>query len=94
MFINRPVKKTKLDETIDNLLDGLAGYTAEEESYATMVDQLTKLYAIKSEEKTDRLSKDTLALVAGNLFGILLIVGHERAHVVVSKALPFVGKFK
>lgn len=35
---------------------------------------------------------NTVVLVAGNLAGILLILNHERLHVVSSKALGFVLK--
>lgn len=34
--------------------------------------------------------RDTLVLAGANLLGIVLIVGHERAHIVTSKALGFV----
>lgn len=94
MFINRPVRKTALDEVIDNAIRELNGHDADSDGYAKIVAQLTELYAIKSQEKTDRLSKDTLALVAGNLLGIILIVKHEELHVVTSKAMNLVGKFK
>lgn len=35
-------------------------------------------------------SKDTLMIVGGNIIGILVIVGHERMHLVTSKALSFI----
>lgn len=35
-------------------------------------------------------STEALATIGANLAGILLIVGHERAHVITSKALPLV----
>lgn len=93
MSIRKPVK-TKLDEVIDHAVSELASYNADSEEYAKIVDRLTELYALKSNEKTDRISKDTLIMVAGNLLGIVVIVGHERAHVVTSKALNLIGKFK
>lgn len=80
-----------LEKAIDNLLAELNGFTAETEEYAKITDQLTKLYALKPE-KPERVSKDTLAVVIGNILGIVMIVGHERAHVVTSKALSFVLK--
>lgn len=94
MFNKRPVEKTMLDEAIEEALRELKGHDAHSEEYAKIVDQLTALHAMKSNEKTDRVSKDTLAMVVGNLAGIIVIVGHERAHVVTSKALNFIGKFK
>lgn len=47
----------------------------------------------KSEaEKPDRISKETWAAIGANLAGIVLILGHERANVIASKALGFVLK--
>lgn len=46
----------------------------------------------KEAEKPDRLSKDTLAIVAANVAGILAILAHERVNVIASKALNFVRK--
>lgn len=92
--IKRPVEPTALEETMNDALSELKGHDAGSDEYAQIVKQLTKLNAIKSTTPTDRLSKDTLALVLGNIIGILVIVNQENAHVLVSKALPFVGKFK
>jgi FixJ family two-component response regulator len=94
MFHIKPVKKTPLDSVIDSAISELAGHEAHTEAYAKIVSQLAELNAIKSQQKTERVSKDTLALVAGNLLGILMIVKHEELNVVTSKALSFVGKIK
>jgi hypothetical protein len=95
MFIKKhPTKQTPLDAAIENAHDELVGHEAHTPEYSKIVDQLTKLYEIKAAtEKQDRISKDTLAVIVGNLAGIAIIVGHERAHIVTSKALSFVGKF-
>ena len=37
---------------------------------------------------------ETLALIAANLAGIALILGHERLNVVTTKAIGFVSKLK
>lgn len=46
----------------------------------------------KEVEDRKRVSPDTVALIAANLAGILLIIGHERINVVTSKALGFVTR--
>lgn len=92
MFINKSAQNAGLDKAIDSALNELASLEITNEDYSTAVDQLTKLYAIKDAQSSNRLSKDTLAIVVGNLVGILVIVGHEQAHVVTSKALGFVMK--
>lgn len=87
------IKRKNDDQGLQNLIDQhVASMTNEQDSveYARKVDQLTKLYSLKDNKS--RVSADTLAIVAGNLAGILLIVGHEKAHVVTSKALGFILK--
>lgn len=85
---------SNLDAAIDSLLEQMSTVDGDTESYANMADQLMKLHQMKDLKKSSRVSPDTLALIAGNLFGIAMIVGHERAHVVTSKAIGFVSKLK
>jgi len=37
------------------------------------------------KEHREPISRDTIALIAGNLMGILLIVAYEQKHVITSK---------
>ena len=94
MFTPKPIPKpTKLDEAIDSLLDEMKGFSGDDDEYAVMVNQLVKLYSLQPPpEVKQRLSPDTLALISANLVGILIIVAHERANVVTTKALTFVRK--
>lgn len=95
MFKKKPPQVDEnLTRAIDKAFVDLNCHTSEKDEYAKTVDQLTKLYSLKEDPSRSRVSKDTLALVSGNLIGILLIVGHERAHVVTSKALTFLGKLR
>lgn len=91
MFKPNPLN-VKLDEIIDRLMQDMTEVDPDTEKYAAMADQLTKLYAIKNETRSRRVSPDTLANVAANLAGIAIIVGHERVHIVTSKALGFIKK--
>lgn len=81
-----------LDEAIKNALSELAGYEADGDEYQKIVDNVTKLHALKVAEKPCGVSRDTLAIVAGNIAVALIIVGHERAHVVTSKVANFLIK--
>lgn len=85
-------KKTGLEKAIDSVLAEMQGITADQDRFSKMVDQLDKLYKMKSYEKDNRVSLDALVAVAGNFVGIVLILGFERVHVVTSKALGFVLK--
>jgi hypothetical protein len=82
----------KLNETIERVLQELATEDSHTEKYAAMTDQLTKLYAIRNENRSRRVSPDTLATIAANLFGIGIIIGHERTHIITSKAFGFIRK--
>jgi FixJ family two-component response regulator len=85
----RPTEKSGLEQAIDKALNEMKTFSAEEDEYAKIVEQLDKLYALKELEKPERVSKDTLATIAANLIGIVLIVGYERTNIVTSKALNF-----
>lgn len=87
MFQKPKPEKTGLETTIDNLISEMAGHDGNSEEYTKMCDNLETLYKLKSEDKTERLKPDTIAIVAGNILGILIIVGFERSHVMTSKAL-------
>lgn len=92
MFIKKSDSKSGLDEAIDSALAELNGYEATDKEYAETLTQLEKLYAIRDNQRSGGVSKDTLAIVIGNLVGIFVVVGHERAHVVTSKALGMLIK--
>lgn len=89
MFKKNPLD-LKIDEEIHKLLDQMS---QEEDrtstKYTTMVAQLASLRKIRKE---DSISKETMATVAANLAGIVIILGHERAHVIASKAFSLVKK--
>lgn len=91
MFI-KPKPKSKLDEVIEDALDYLKTCSVTDDDYDSTVAKVERLMEIKQQNKRDRVSMDTLAIVGGNILGILMIVGHEKAHVVTSKALSFVMK--
>jgi cysteine sulfinate desulfinase/cysteine desulfurase-like protein len=85
---------TGIDLAIDDLLSELKGFTADTKEYATMIKQLQKLHAMKVAEKPSNVSPDTLAMIVGNLMGIVLILEFERMNVITSKAMSFVSKLR
>lgn len=95
MFIKKTAPtESGLEIAIADLHKQMTNVAAWSEEYTTMSDNLSKLYKLRENDSRPRVSPDTLALVAGNLLGIVMIVGHERASVVTSKALSFVSKLK
>lgn len=62
------------------------------EMFDAHTEALTKLYAIKTNIRPDRFSKDQLLAVGANLLGVILILNFERTANVTSKALGMVVK--
>lgn len=91
-MFEKPQREEGLEEAITLLLSEMKGFTADSDEYSRMIGHLNLLYKIKDQEKPDRISKDTIAVIAGNLAGIVMILGFERANVITSKALSFVMK--
>jgi hypothetical protein len=85
-------QKPMLDVAIDKALAQLGDGDIDTDKYSKQVDQVAKLYKLKEIDSRTRVSADTLAVVAGNLIGILLIINHERVNVITTKALGFVLK--
>lgn len=93
MFARKPTAEVlELNKAITEALIHLDSYPPHSKEYAATADQLVKLYAQKKEIPSNRVSADTLLTVTGNLLGVVIIVGHERANVITSKALTFVTK--
>jgi membrane-associated HD superfamily phosphohydrolase len=87
-------KPTVLDETIDAALAELKDIKTTDPAYQTTMNSVKELYKLKEQTTPKRVSPDTMAMIFGNLAGIVLILNYEQAHVVTSKALSFVLKSK
>lgn len=88
-------KPSILDEPIEKVLSTMNTYSPEDQEFSTLIDHLDRLNRMKEQDKhLRRPSPDTMALVAGNILGILVIVAYEQKHVMVSKGLGFVMKPK
>lgn len=82
----------ELDTLIKSILDEMATLSPESDEYDKRLKQLERLYKLKTENRPERVSRDTLYLVGGNLLGVLLIVAYEQKNVVTSKALGWINK--
>lgn len=94
MFKKPKQEKTPLDEVIEDVYSELRGYQAKDKEFKKATDRLEALYKIKAANKPESVDRNTLAVVAGNLVGILMIINHERINVITSKAVSFVLKPK
>lgn len=89
---NRQNEPSLLDKAIADATLQLDYVPAYSEEYDKIVDRIERMYKLKEGNLPQRVSPDTLAVVLGNLLGIVVIVGYEQRHVVTSKALNFVMK--
>lgn len=78
-----------LDEEIMNLFGLMNRMTAYDEEYDKMAASVAKLYELR---KKDTVSMETWVTVGTNLAGILMLMNHERAHVIASKAFGLIKK--
>lgn len=93
MFAKKIIEEDlALQAEIARLFEDMAKADRNSKEYLTMTDQLVKLYNLKPKKPESRVSPDTLALVAGNLAGILTIVMAEKSSVITTKALGFIMK--
>jgi len=88
MFKRNPID-AKLNDQILYLLEKMDqenGYTDDYKSMAAHVEKLMEI------QKKNSISKETWATIGANLAGIIVIMNHERAHVIASKAFGLVKK--
>lgn len=92
--LTRSKEKTKLEKEIDEVLAVMSGISQTSDDYMVLAGNLTELYSARTKEqeleRKNRVSPETVAVIAGNLLGIALILYHEQANVITSKALGFI----
>lgn len=85
----------KLDSLIDDCMQALHDEPSETtEEYATILSHLNTLNKMKTDRRPSRVNPDTMLTVAANLFGIFMILKHERVDIITSKAMSFVPKLR
>jgi hypothetical protein len=84
----------ELKDAITKALNELAEHETYSPEYVKALEQIEKLYKLRNPKPELRkpVSMDTVWVVAGNLVGIGMIIGYEKAHVISSKALGFILK--
>ena len=74
------------DEPIDKVLESMQTYGTEDPEFEKAMRHLEVLSRLKAERSRKPITNDTLAIVLGNLAGILIMVAYEQRHVVTSNA--------
>jgi aspartokinase-like uncharacterized kinase len=95
LFTKKSETTSRLDAEINANLARLKTMKPEDPNYTATTKAVSKLIKMRDSLSTSRsVSPDTLALVLGNLAGVLLIVTYEKHNIVTSKALTFVQKLR
>lgn len=92
MFKLTKDKQNNLQMEINSILERMESMTIESEGYEVALSNLERLYELKSKDGKFNISPDTMAVVAGNLIGLIMIIKHEELNIITSKALGFVLK--
>lgn len=93
MFSRKPAANIDaLESTIAKLESDMLGVDGDSDEYATMLNRLERLHKLKEKHSPKRVDPNTWLIVGGNLAGIIIVVGYERAHVIGSKAINMAGK--
>lgn len=92
-FIRPKEKISVIDPVIETLISEMAGYDASEERYTIAALNLKTLIEAKAvEPKPDRVSLDTVAVVAANLVGIVMILAFEKNGIITSKSMSLLNR--
>lgn len=84
----------KLQAIIDQAFDDLLTMKYSDEAWKKQVDKIDQLRELDRSTRPKDLDPNTVLLAATNLLGIFLIISHERAHVITTKALGFIPRLK
>jgi len=85
----------RLEKLINDRLLALSTMTVGSDEYSATLKAIKKLTKLRTANKpTPKVSPDTLAIIAGNLAGILIIVGYEKHNIITTKATSFITKLK
>lgn len=95
MFFQKSENDLRFEAELNGLLIRMKQFDPTTPEYQASLKAYSKLIKLRSSEKNARkISPDTLAIVLGNLAGVLLIVSYEKHNIVTSKALTFVQKLR
>lgn len=80
-----------IDVQIEALSNSMKNYPVDSPEYAAAMEKMVVLAKTKNEGKKP-IDPNTIIVVAGGLLQVVMIIGHERLHVLTSKAIGFVLK--
>lgn len=92
MFPKKPVDTASLEHARREAIRVLLETPVEDENYKRYLKNVERLSALIVKESPDPLNWNAVLPVVGTIASVVMIVGHEKAHVLTSKALQFLPK--
>jgi hypothetical protein len=91
MFAEKKIPEYKrlVERELEFTLKSLRGQTIGSDEHKKAMDAVVTLHSLMDKDSSG-MSKDTVAVVIGNLIGIIMIIKHEHVNVITSKALGLV----
>ena len=85
----------KLDLTIENVLDEMLEYHVDTPEHKAQMENLDRLMAIRDKNARKPVSLDVIVTTGGMLLAVGFMVAYEQSgHVITSKAMSLIPKFK
>jgi hypothetical protein len=94
MFITKLHKQTLLEKEIDCVLEIMSHVPPDAPEYSKIANNLDKLCKVQNESKKNRISKDVIAIIIGNILYILVVMGYERGNIITTRALQWIVKWR
>lgn len=85
-------KKNNVTKEMTRLLNEMGECQPYTTEYYHLTEMLERLHKLSNEEKSRRVSPDTILIVSGNLAGILLVLNYEKLNIITSKAFNLIMK--
>jgi hypothetical protein len=85
-FFGEDEIEKSIDRSITKLLKDMDDPELNSIDFEACMASLERLTEIKANRRKSAVSRDTIALIAGNLIGIVLIMVYEQKHVMTSKS--------
>lgn len=82
----RTKQEGPLDDQIGAVLLEMDGVGVSSEQYPKLMGYLERLTKLKDGEHPERLSRNTIAIVAGNVLVVLVTVAYEQRHILSTKS--------
>lgn len=81
-----------IEKEIDRCLNEMKKFSVETDEYRKAAANLKALYEANANKPHNTISRETIALIAANLTGIVLVLYFERTGSVLYKAFGMIGR--